>query len=213
MNDISVSIVEDNDDFRESLALLVNGSQGLRCVSRYADGAEAVKNLGSDQPDIVLMDIQMPKINGIECLRMLKPDMPGTQFIILTAYSDDESLFESLQAGATGYLLKRSSPAEILEAISDARSGGSPMSSYIARRVVQSFARAGSKKASPRQDTVSLSPREEEILGLLAGGFLYKEIADNLSISIDTVRTHLRRIYEKLQVHSRTEAVVKYLKR
>lgn len=217
--EVKVSVVDDDAEFRESLALLVHGSPGLCCVSRYADGADAAEGLIGDRPDVVLMDIQMPRLPGIQCLNAIRTKLPDTQFIMLTSYSDDERVFESLQAGATGYLLKRSSPSKILEAISDAHTGGSPMSSYIARRVVQSFncprPPAATKLAGgdSNVDAASLSPREEEILALLTQGFLYKEIADQLSISLDTVRTHLRRIYEKLHVHSRTEAVVKYLKR
>lgn len=212
---VSVSVVEDDPDFQESLAQLVQGCEGLRYLGAYSDGAEAIKGLPADRPEVVLLDIQMPRATGIDCIRALKPEMPETQFVVLTSHSDDERLFQALEAGATGYLLKRCPPQEIIEAIMDARAGGSPMSSYIARRVVRSFSKNSapeSPPATPPSSGSSLSPREAEILALLTQGFLYKEIADRLHISIDTVRTHLRRIYEKLQVRSRTEAVVKFLK-
>lgn len=187
----------------------MDGAIGLECAGSYPDGESALGGLPVDRPDVVLLDINLPGMNGIECMRLLKSGIPAAQFIMLTAYQDDERIFESLAIGASGYLLKRSPPVAILEAVTEVHGGGSPMSSYIARRVVQSF----SAKPSTPAGTASLSPREVEVLTLLSRGFLYKEISDELKISIDTVRTHLRRIYEKLQVHTRTEAVVKYLKR
>lgn len=214
-NAIRVSIVEDEPRFRESLALLVDGTPGIDCVSSYHDGAAALLGLPADHADVVMLDINLPKMDGIDCLRNLKPHMADTQFIMLTTYNDDERIFQSLAAGASGYLLKRSTPAEILEAIIDVHAGGSPMSSSIARRVVQSFASKppGKNKAMDETGKLAVSPREHEVLTLLSKGFLYKEIAAELAISLDTVRTHLRRIYEKLHVHSRTEAVVKFLER
>lgn len=208
MSVISVSIVEDDEDFNESIARLIENTPGMQLLDRFVDGSEANVGLLTQKTDVVLLDINMPNTSGIECLKFLKPKMPDSQFIILTSYNDDESVFEALQSGASGYLLKRCSPSDILDAIIDVHSGGSPMSSYIARRVVQSFSKPA--KAS-KMENVNLTPREDQILKLLSKGYLYKEIAAELTISIDTVRTHLRRIYGKLQVHSRTEAVVKYL--
>jgi len=162
-------------------------------------------------PDVVLMDINLSKLSGIDCVRQLKPQLASTQFIMLTVYSDDRLIFEALSAGASGYLLKRTVPSEIINAIREVHRGGSPMSGQIARRVVQSFRSApGAKKNDPEK--ARLSPREHEILTFLSKGYRYKEIAAELNISTETVRTHLRRIYEKLQVRSGTEAVVRFLK-
>jgi DNA-binding NarL/FixJ family response regulator len=155
------------------------------------------------------MDINLPGMDGVECVRRLKQTAPEIQVIMLTVYEDTENIFNALAAGATGYLLKRTSTKELLAAIQDVQRGGSPMTTHIARKVVQSFQRAG---ASP-QPTENLSPREQEVLDFLAKGFLYKEIADNLGISYETVHTYIRRIYEKLQVRTRTEAVAKFLSR
>lgn len=207
---IMVSIVDDDEAFAQSAGHLVNGHPGMKCVSFYCDGSIAIKELPKDGPNVVLMDLQMPGTDGIQCIRQLRPILPKTLFLVLTSHNDDEHVFESLKAGATGYLLKRSAPSEILQAIEEVRAGGSPMSSYIARRVVQSFL-AKNQSPQPSKPETNLSAREEEILKLLTQGFLYKEIADLLHISLDTVRTHIRRIYQKLQVRSRTEAVVRYL--
>ncbi|HXG46477.1 MAG TPA: response regulator transcription factor [Methylomirabilota bacterium] len=206
---MTVAIVEDDESIRSSLALLIDGAAGFRCVSTHANAEAALARLPHVKPDVVLMDIQLPGLSGVECVRKLKTLLPRTQTIMLTAFEDDEQVFQSLAAGACGYLLKRSRPSAILEAIDEVHRGGSPMSSHIARKVVQSF------QSGPRtpagQATAALSDREREILGLLAQGYRYKEIADRLQIAVDTVRSHLRRIYEKLHVHSRTEAVVKFL--
>lgn len=209
--EIRISVVDDDSAFNESTALLVNGSVGLSCVSQYFDGRAAIAGLPGDCPDVVLLDLQMPMASGIECLRELKPKLSETQFLILTTHSDDQQVFEALQAGAMGYLLKRSKPIELLEAIREIHEGGSPMSSYIARLVVKSFAACSPLSAKKRLPI--LSPREHEIVELFSQSFSYKEIAAHLNISLDTVRTYVRRIYEKLQVRSRTEAVVKYLGR
>ena len=208
---VRVTITDDDASFADSLALLVNGSPGMECVGRYADGDSAATGLLADKPDVALMDIQMPGKTGIECIRELKPRLSKTQFVVLTSYTDDRRVFESLKAGATGYMLKRSAPLEILQAIEQVRSGGSPMSGYIARRVVESFGSGSPPPAGAKGEFPGLSPREESVVLLLSRGYLYKEIADELSIGVETVRTHLRRIYEKLQVRTRTEAVVKYL--
>lgn len=212
-NCIRVTIADDDAAFAESLAVLVNGTPGLECVGRYRDGNSTIPGILDAKPNVALVDIQMPGRTGIECIRALKPKLPNTQFVVLTSYSDDVQVFDSLKAGATGYLLKRSAPIEILQAITDVYAGGSPMSGYIARRVVASFDPATQLKANAEAKGTKLSPREESVVLLLSRGFLYKEIADELNIGVETVRTHLRRIYEKLQVRSRTEAVVKFLGR
>ncbi len=206
---IKVSIVEDNEDLRKSLQILINGSEGFKCISAYNSGEEALNELPAVNVDVVLMDINLPNMTGIECTRKLTELNPKIQIIMQTIYEDSEKIFESLKAGASGYLLKRTPPAKLLEAIEDVSKGGSPMTSQIARMVVESF----KSKNYPEKDSEPLSKREIEILESLSKGYRYKEIADNLFISIDTVRSHIRNIYEKLHVKSRTEAVVKYLKK
>jgi DNA-binding NarL/FixJ family response regulator len=204
---ITVCIVEDDQRVRESLAVLINGTENVRCTATYSTGEAALVDVARKKPDVVLMDINLPGISGIECVRKLKAQMPKLQILMLTMYEDDDNVFQSLVAGASGYLVKRTSPAELLKAIEEVHSGASPMSGKIARTVVQYF--QSLRKAEPRAEY--LSPREEEILNLLVKGYRYKEIADALSISFETVRSHLKNIYDKLHVHSRTEAVVKYL--
>ena len=205
---INVSIVEDSDKFRETLARVLNRAEGFRCLSHYPSAEEALKALPTDKPEVVLMDINLPGINGVECVRQLKQLMPTVQVMMLTVYEDTENIFNALAAGATGYMLKRTSRDELLEAIREVHRGGSPMTTHIARKVVLSFQRP-TPTASP---TETLSPREQEVLDCLAKGFLYKEIAEKLSISYETVHTYIRRIYEKLQVRTRTEAVAKFLR-
>lgn len=206
---INVSIVEDSDKFRETLARVLNRAEGFHCISNYPSAEDALKALPQDKPNVVLMDINLPGINGVECVRQLKQLIPEIQVMMLTVYEDTENIFNALAAGATGYMLKRTPRDELLEAIREVHRGGSPMTTHIARKVVQSFQRAA-PAASP---TEVLSPREQEVLDCLAQGFLYKEIAEKLSISYETVHTYIRRIYEKLQVRTRTEAVAKFLKR
>jgi DNA-binding NarL/FixJ family response regulator len=206
---INVSIVEDDNRIRESLAVLIDGAENIRCVSTHRTAEDALDQLPVKNPDVVLMDINLPKMSGIECVRRLKALMPKVQILMLTMYEDDELVFQSLVAGASGYLVKRTAPAELLDAIAQVHSGASPMSGKIARTVVEYFHKMAG--GSPPEE--KLSAREEEILGLLAKGYRYKEIADALSISFETVRSHLKNIYDKLHVHSRTEAVVKYLKK
>ena len=206
---ISVSIVDDEKDLRESIRTFVDGSPGFRCVSSYSNAAAALAGLPTDKPDVVLMDINMTGMDGIECVERLKTTTPEIQIVMLTVYEDTDKIFRALSAGASGYLLKRSSPAHLLDAIKEVHAGGSPMSSSIARKVVASF-----RKAAPVvENEIHLSPREQTVLDCLAKGLTYKQIADQLEISIDTIRTYLRRIYEKLHVQSRTEAVAKYLRR
>jgi len=205
----TVSIVEDNEQLRTTLARVLNRAEGFGCISHYGDAESALENLPKDRPEVVLMDINLPGMNGVECVRQLKQAIPQILVIMLTVYEDTENIFNALAAGASGYLLKRTKSAELLEAISEVRRGGSPMTTHIARKVVQSFQKAG---PSP-QSTENLSQREQEVLDCLSQGFLYKEIAEKLGISYETVHTYIRRIYEKLQVRTRTEAVAKFLRR
>jgi DNA-binding NarL/FixJ family response regulator len=201
--------VEDNHQLRGTLARLLDGAEGFRCLSQYASAEDALAGLPKDKPDIVLMDINLPGINGVECVRRLKQIAPDIAAVMLTAYEDTDNIFNALAAGATGYLLKRAPRAELLDAIREVRRGGSPMTTHIARKVVQSFQK-GSRAAPPGE---ALSAREQEVLDHLSQGFLYKEIADKMGISYETVHTYIRRIYEKLQVRTRTEAVAKFLRR
>ncbi|MBN2505547.1 MAG: response regulator transcription factor [Verrucomicrobia bacterium] len=206
---ISVSIVEDSTQVRTTLARLISRADGFTCLSAHANAEAALEALPKERPDVVLMDIHLPGMNGVECVRHLKQVAPEIQIIMLTVYEDTDNIFSALAAGASGYLLKRTSRDELLEAIREVQAGGSPMTTHIARKVVQSFQRAG---ASPKP-AENLSPREQEVLDCLSQGFLYKEIADKLGISYETVHTYIRRIYEKLQVRTRTEAVAKFLRR
>jgi DNA-binding NarL/FixJ family response regulator len=206
---ITVSIVEDNDQLRGTLARVINRAEGFRCLSQYPDAEAAVEALPRDHPDVVLMDINLPGMNGVECVRRLKQLAPDSLVIMLTVYEDTENIFNALAAGASGYLLKRTPRAEVLDAIREVHRGGSPMTTHIARKVVQSFQQTGASS----QSTESLSPREQEVLDCLSKGFLYKEIADKLGIGYETVHTYIRRIYDKLQVRTRTEAVAKFLRR
>jgi DNA-binding NarL/FixJ family response regulator len=206
---IKVAIVEDNEKIREGLAALIDGSEGFQCSAAYETAEEALRHLPAYHPDVVLMDIQLPKMSGIECVARLKDQNSDTQFMMLTVYEDDEKVFKSILAGATGYILKRTPPAELLEAIRNLHEGGSPMSDQIARKVVQAFQQMG--KSS--KETENLSERELEILSYLSKGYQDKEIAEHFFLSIKTVRTHLRNIYQKLHVRSRTEAVLMYLKK
>ena len=205
MNQITVAVVEDLDEIRNAFRVLINGSEGFSCENTFSNAEEALLQLPALQPDVVLMDINLPGKNGIECVRELTGKTPYTQYMMCTVYDDDDNIFNALSAGATGYLLKRTSPAQILEAIRDLHEGGSPMSSEIARRVVASL----QKKNKPSGVTDILTEREKEILDYLSKGFLYKEIAAELSISKETVKRHIHNIYEKLQVQTRTEALNK----
>jgi DNA-binding NarL/FixJ family response regulator len=206
---LTVSIVEDNDKLRETLARALNRAEGFRCPSQYANAEDALKGLPKDPPNVVLMDINLPGMNGVDCVRHLKHLLAETQIVMLTVYEDTDNIFNALKAGATGYMLKRTTQAELLEAIREVHRGGSPMTTHIARKVVQALQHV-SPTALPAE---ILSPREQEVLDCLARGFLYKEIAEKLGISYETVHTYIRRIYEKLQVRTRTEAVAKFLRR
>lgn len=208
---ITVSIVEDNEQLRGTLARMISRAEGFECLGQYPSAEAGLAGIPAEKPNVVLMDINLPGMNGVECVRKLKEILPTTQVVMLTAYEDTENIFNSLAAGAAGYLLKRSKSAEILDALRDVQNGGSPMSTHIARKVVQSF--QARPTAAPAEPTEELSPREQEVLDLLSQGFMYKEISDKLGISFETVRTYIRRIYEKLHVRTRTEAVAKALRR
>jgi len=205
---IKVAIVDDDEGIRTSLAALIRRNASFRLAGDYADAETALKEIPRHPPDVVLMDINLPGMKGYECVRQLKAALPAVQFLMLTVYEDSDSLFNSLKAGASGYLLKRTASARLLEAIRDVHSGGAPMTPQLARRVVQFF----SKPAGADSPVARLTPGEKEFLDQLANGYAYKEIADRMKISIDTVRSYVRTVYEKLHVHSRTEAVVKYLR-
>jgi DNA-binding NarL/FixJ family response regulator len=204
---ISISIVDDDAPARGILTEWIRGAEGFKCVGVHENAETALAALPQEKPSVVLMDINMPGMSGIECVRRLKPQMMGTQFMMLTVYEDPDHIFKALSSGASGYLLKRTPRAELLTAIRDIHAGGSPMSSNIARKIVQSFQRFNA--TSPAEPD-NLSPREREVLELLARGYLYKEIADSLHISVPTVNTHIRRIYEKLHVRSRSQAIAKF---
>jgi DNA-binding NarL/FixJ family response regulator len=206
---VTISIVEDNEQLRGTLVRLLNREEGFQCISQHGSAEAALEHLTKERPRVVLMDINLPGMNGVECVRQLKQVMPEVLVVMLTAYEDTENIFKALAAGATGYLLKRAPRAELIEAIREVHRGGSPMTTHIARKVVQSFERPSS--AAPA--TENLSTREQEVLDCLSQGFLYKEIAEKLGISYETVHTYIRRIYEKLQVRTRTEAVAKFLRR
>jgi DNA-binding NarL/FixJ family response regulator len=204
---IRVAIVDDDDGVRTKLGHAVARFNGCACVGQFSSGEDALAGLPASAPDVVLMDINLPGMNGIECVRQIKPAHPGIEFIMLTVYEDTESVFNALAAGASGYLLKLVTRQELLEAIQRVHAGGSPMTSHIARKVVQSF-----RHTTPMEtETTKLSPREQQVLEYLAKGFLYKEISGALDISYDTVHNHIRHIYEKLHVRSRTQAVTRYL--
>ena len=203
----SVGVVEDNPGLRRSPTRLISHAPAMRCIGSWPEGQSALCEMPALKPDVVLMDINMPGMSGIECTEQLKQLCPNTQVIMVTVYEDADSVFRALQAGACGYLLKRASSAEILDAISEVRGGGAPMTSEIARKVVHAF----QKPAAPAGATVELSQREQEILQLLSKGFANKEIADQLSISYQTVKVHVKHIYEKLHVRSRSEALMKFV--
>ena len=205
---IKVAIVDDDEGIRSSLSALIKRAKDFKLLGEFANGDTALKEIPKLGVDVVIMDINLPDVKGYDCVRHLKEKHPGIQFLMLTVYEDSDSLFNSLRAGASGYLLKRTASARLLEAIRDVYEGGSPMTPQLARRVVQFF----SKPAGESTPLAKLTVSEREFLDQLANGYAYKEIADRMNISIDTVRSYVRTVYEKLHVHSRTEAVVKYLR-
>lgn len=206
---ITVSIVEDNGGTREGLRQLFSQTPGMRCLHTYPNAEEAVRGIAADPPDVALVDINLPGMSGVECVSRLKRASPKLQVLMLTTYEESELIFNSLRAGANGYLLKNMSADELIQAVEEVRAGGAPMSMQIARKVVAHF----HQQKEPAGELRQLTPREHEILGLLAQGCLYKEIADQLAISLSTVRTHIHAVYEKLHVQTRTEAVIKFLGR
>ena len=203
---ITIAIVEDVDDFREAIASIIQSTEGLFCAYTFSTAEAALETLREYPVDIVLMDIQLPGMSGIECMRQLKKLQPQMNFLMCTTFHDDESIFNALRAGATGYLLKGDEPAVIIEAIWSLYKGGSPMNAHIARRVIESF---HSNTSEECDYTALLTKREVELLTLLSKGYRYKEIAGQLFISVETVRKHINNIYTKLQVQSRMEAVNK----
>jgi len=206
---IRVSVVEDVLGVRESIVHFLDEAEGIRCVSQHGSAEEALAELPSVKPEVVVMDIQLPKMDGIDCVRRLKALLPGTQVLMLTVYEDSDRIFKALLAGASGYLLKSVSSEELVAAVRDIKTGGSPLNTLIARKVVQFFQ---TQPPAPNSGA-RLSSREEEVLALLAKGLYYKQIADMLGVTMDTIRKHCHHIYEKMHVSSRTEAVVKYLER
>jgi DNA-binding NarL/FixJ family response regulator len=205
----TVAIVEDNVGLGANMRRIVEGTPECQCVGVWQSGEDALTKVPAFRPDVVLMDINLPGISGIEATARLKAELPELLVIMVTVYRDHDKIFDALKAGACGYLLKRSSPAEVRQAILDVRQGGAPMSAEIARRVVEAFHKPARPSAAA-QDVVNLSRRETEILDLLTQGLANKEIADRLGLSTETVRVHLKRIYDKLHVHSRTEAALRY---
>jgi len=204
---VRLALVEDDNDLRLSLKSLLAKSSWLRVVADYADAESALEDVARRSPDVVLMDVHLPRMTGVECVRQMKAILPQTNILMLTVHDDNDSLFNSILAGADGYLLKDTVPSRLLAAIEEVRGGGSPMTPQIARRVVQCF-----RKSDPvRAKVENLTPREMEVLEQLALGHRYKEISDKLGISLDGIRFHIRGVYNKLHVHSRTEAVLKYL--
>lgn len=206
---IKVAIIEDDRGTRESLRELLERAPGLACVGAHATGEEAVERVPAENPDVALMDINLPRMSGIECVARLKERQPKMQVLMLTTYEEADLIFDSLRSGASGYLLKNMPPADLIQAVEQVHAGGAPMSMQIARKVVNHFQQI----KAPRSEVETLTRREQEIVALLSKGFFYKEIADQLGISLSTVRAHLHAIYEKLHVQSRTEAVVKFLGR
>ena len=206
---MTISIVEDDPGLNSMFSVWLKQGQGLRLLSSFRDGESAMAALPAQSPEVVLMDINLPGMDGVECVRRLKPLMPGTQFLMVTVYEDAKRIVSALAAGATGYMLKWATQEELLEAIREVHAGGSPMTTSIARKVVQCFQQPVSLQAPPG---VPLAPREQQVIDLIVRGYVNKEIADQLQISIPTIKTYIRRIYEKLHVRSRSEAVAKYLR-
>jgi Response regulator containing a CheY-like receiver domain and an HTH DNA-binding domain len=202
----SVVVVEDDRTLRQQIVDILGTASDIRCIGAFASAEEALKAIPLKAPDVVLMDIKLPGMSGIDCVAKLKRMLPSLQIIMVTIFEDSERIFRALKAGASGYLVKSRPPEQLLEAIRDVHSGGSPMSSHIARKVVQHFHLLD---PSPKE-AENLSPREEQVLDLLASGFIYKEIGDKLNISVETVRTYVKNICNKMHVRNRLEAVAKH---
>lgn len=208
---VRVVVVEDDSSLRRTMITFINRSPGFSCAGAFADGESALAEIPGIKPDVVLMDIGLPGMTGIECVSALKALMPAIPILMLTVYDEGDYLFDSLKAGASGYLLKRTIGDKLLEAMQEAQAGGLPLTRHMAVKVGQYFQQFGKSQKASQSEVNTLTPREQDVLKLLADGFRYKEIANELGISLDTVREHSRRIYAKLHVSSRTEAVVKYL--
>jgi DNA-binding NarL/FixJ family response regulator len=206
---ITISIVEDDRKTRSNLMTFLKGEAGVSLLTAYENGEEAMRGIPLERPQVALVDINLPGISGIDCTARLKADLPELQVLMLTAYEDSDMIFSSLRAGASGYLLKRMVPTELIKSIEQVHLGGAPMSMRVARKVVDHFHQI----RQPASDVEKLSKREQEVITLLAQGYLYREISDSLGISLGSVRTYLQRIYEKLHVQTRTEATVKFLNR
>jgi DNA-binding NarL/FixJ family response regulator len=205
MNSVTVSIVEDLDEVRDALQRMINQSETFYLVEGFSNAEQAEKKIPLQPPDIVIMDINLPGMSGIECINRIKEKCPATQFMMFTIYEDDDKVFEALKAGAHGYLLKNTSKEKLLEALKELYNGGSPMSTNVARKVIEVF----EKKNQPPEELNTLTNKEKQILNLLAKGFLYKEIADQLHSTRNTIKQHIHHIYEKLHVQNRTEAINK----
>ena len=205
---ITISIVEDDRDTRDGLIALLGKARNIRCLNAYATGEAAVRGIPPEKPDVALVDINLPRMSGIECVAKLRTQLPSLKVLMLTMYEESDLIFNALRAGASGYLLKKNPSAELVQAIEQVHAGGAPMSMQIARKVVDFF-----QKTSTAAEIEKLTLREQEVLSLLAKGLHFKEISTKLGITYNTVRNHQRAIYEKLHVHSRTEAVVKFLNR
>jgi len=208
---INVAIVEDNDTIREGLAALINGTSGYKCIGAFGDCETFLAKLKTLEVNVTLMDIALPGISGIEGVKEAKKIKPDIDILMLTIYEDSEKVFDALCAGACGYLVKKTPPSKLLEAIKEVNEGGSPMSSQIARQVITAFKE--SKDIKDENQEFELSSREKEVITLLAGGNNYQQIADQLFISVDTVRHHIKNIYKKLHVHTQSEAVAKAIRK
>ena len=206
---IKVVIFEDNRSLRDGLAAMIGGTQGFECAGAFPNCNNLLKNISHAQPDVVLMDIEMPGINGIEAVAMIKEEYPTIKILMETIFDDDEKIFNSICAGAEGYILKHTLPAEIMEAIKEIHEGGSPMTPSIANRVLKMVK---DKPSFSQKESFDLSVREKEILFCLVKGMSYKMVADTCFISIETVNVHIKNIYRKLQVHSKSEAIIKAIK-
>lgn len=200
---IRLLVFEDNDDLRDSLSILFKGTSGIVFTGAYSDATQSINDVAATEPDVILMDIDLPKVNGIEAVWNIKQQFPSVQILMLTVFDDNERIFQSICAGASGYILKRNSPSKIIEAVFEVAAGGGPLTSSIARKVLDMFPRFNAAKT----ETEMLTDREKDVLGLLVKGHSYKMVAAELNITLETVRSHIKKIYEKLHVHSSGEAI------